>query len=236
MTDETQTRRAYRRRTVLRVSGATLTAIGGGSLAATTGSATDDDTAPGQGIFGPGFEPEPDLTVALQGFFARYRGGYGPPTSVETLAERARNEFAANERLWTDYGNWVLDEHDVSSLGETTIGVTFALTRSGWPTRDESIDTTIDVAVEDDRVTGVDWRPDDPDDPDYEITIGNDAARYAYDELRQFRERFIDADGDDHQLPDDEYLNRLAGRYWDFVSFGPDSKSVLELLLGEVDA
>ena len=217
----------------MRRSGAVLTAIGTGGLATTTAAA---DTDSQQGIFAEDIaEPDSvDFRALIRGYSSRFSSGYGAPESAENLADRMRNEFTANSEHWIDYGNWLVESEDVSPPESTIVGVDVAITRARWPTRDEAVSTTIDAQFDDtaEVFSDLEWRTGEPDDPDYEGTIKNKAAESAADELQSFRREFIDTDGDDHELPDQEYLSELVGKYSSSIAFGEDSKSVLGLLLG----
>lgn len=226
------------RRRFIQASGVALTGLGGAGLATTTTSAETEPNGP-DGILADGLEDSFDRSAFARGYMSRYDGGYGPPDTLESIADNARNEFDANDELWVDYGNWLLETADVVALGTAEIGVTFDIGRGRWPLSDpEPIETTIHAEYDDtdDEFTALEWRAEPADDPTYEFTLENRAAENAYSELQSFRREFIDETGDgDHELPPTEYLNELAGRYYDVVRLGADERSVIELLLGEVD-
>lgn len=216
-----------RRQFLQRTAGATLTVVGASTFLATSASASGP-----QGVLADGLTVEPDYRAFMGGYLDRYRSNLGVPEGVETLADRARNEFNANAQAWVDYGNYLLDEADVVGSGDATVGVTFEIGRTRWPTRDESVATTIDVGVDGDQFDSLEWHADEPDDPDFEVTLSGPATENAADELSEFRREFID---DGHQVPDDEYLNTVAGKYAGSIGLGSDTKSVLEVLLGDVN-
>ncbi|QCW05317.1 hypothetical protein FGF80_18450 (plasmid) [Natrinema pallidum] len=148
-----------------------------------------------------------------------------------------RNEFTANEGHWINYSNWLLENHtDIDPLGTTTLQIDVidpSLIGEG-----ERVETTLEADYDDTTrtFTSVDWRRETPENPDYIVGITKRHARLATDDLMEFRREYIDESGDgNHELPDDEYLNELAGRYWDGLRLGPDSKGVLEVLVGEVN-
>lgn len=216
----------------MRRTGVVMTAIGTSGLATTTASAQSGSQ---QGILADGVGEGGDFRAFFSGLINRYQGGYGAPKSVEDLADDARNEFEANSDLWISYGNWLLEEYDVSSLGTATVGVEFAITRGRWPFRGpESVQTTIDATYDDEaeEFTALEWRLEEPDNPEHEFLVKNNAAENAADELKDFRRQYIDPDGG-HTLPDREYISKLAGKYSGTVLV--DEQSVLELLLGEID-
>ena len=226
MTHDTDTTR----RDVLRRSGLAVAAVGGVSLSTTTAAADSGAS----GVLGNGFAPERDFGAFVRGFVQRYRGGYGPPDDVEDMASRARNEFAANEDLWVSYGNYLLDEADVDADGDATVAVDFEITRRRWPLGTQRTPTVIEVEAGD-RFEAVSWELTEADDPDFSVTVTNVAAESASDELSKFRREWIGESEDDHEQPADEYLNELAGQYWDGIRFGDPELSVVEVLLGEVD-
>jgi hypothetical protein len=194
---------------------------------------------PPQGIFGDGVTAS-DFSAFFSGIGSGYSSGFSAPESAETLAERAINEFEANEAAWIDYGDWAAQEHDLTPLGDATIAVDFAITRGRWPTRNNHVATTLDTQFDTDSntYTSVDWRLEEADSPDYEAVLKNQAAENAADELTNFRREFIgdpDADDPDHQLPSDEYISKMTGRYWSAIRVGEDTEHVLQLLLGEFD-
>ncbi|NUC75057.1 hypothetical protein HTZ84_22590 [Haloterrigena sp. SYSU A558-1] len=147
-----------------------------------------------------------------------------------------RNEFVANEDHWLNYGNWLVSEHDeVEPLGTTTLQVdVFESTIRGEGDR---VETVIEADYDDsaEEFTAIDWRIEVPDEPDYQVGIKDSHARLADDDLMEFRRKFIDESGDgNHALPNGEYVEELKGRYWDGITIGPDSKGVLEILVGEL--
>ena len=220
------------RRRVIKTGGVALT-FGSAGLA-TTASA---DSGGGQGILAEGVaEPgDGDLGAFIRGFTSRFSSGYGSPESAENLADRMRNEFNANSDHWISYGNWLAEKEDISVPGSTIVGVDVAITRARWPTRNESVSTTIDAQFDDTTETfsSLEWRTGEPEEPDYEVTLKNKAAESAADELQSFRREYIDTEnGEDHELPDEEYLSELVGKYSTSIALGEDSSNVLELLLG----
>lgn len=219
----------------MRTSGATLTALGGAGMVATTASADPDPSA---GILADGFEDAFDGRAFARGFASRYGGRYGSPDPLERLATNARNEFDANSDQWVAYGNWLLEEQNVRALGGGEIGVTFKITRGRWPfSNPDPVETAIHVGYDDaqDAFDSLEWVDEPAEDPIYEFTVSNRAAEYAHAELIDYRETWIGDDADDHEVPDAEYVNELAGKYWDAISMGEDERSVIELLLGEVE-
>jgi len=223
MTLDTQTRRQ-----VLRRSGTALAAAGGAGLATTTASAQTETSG---GILADG--------VGEGDVWAFLRGRLSMPTRVTndatTLADRLRNEFNANTDAWIAYGNWLGAEHDVAPLGSTTVGVDVAVT--DWFADDDVVATTIDgdYDTETDEFTGLEWRLESPDDPDYEATIKDEAAANGADELAEFRRKFIDTETGDHEIPPSEYVSEHLGRYSGVIELGGDGHTALELLLGEVE-
>jgi len=223
------------RRQFLRRSGAALTAIGSVGLASTTATAETGQ----QGILAESFpaDVQPDYRAFFGGYISRYASITGPPEEIEALATDARNEFNANSELWVSYGNWLLEEADVTASGDTVVAVEFALTRGRWPTADDTRQTAIDVGYNDttDEFESLEWRDEEADEPDFQIRLENRAAENAADELSEFRRQWIGDEEDDHELPDDEYINSMAGKYADTIGFGSDSETVLELFFGEVN-
>lgn len=224
------------RRQVLRRSGAALAAAGGVGLAATNASAqtSDNESILTDGLAG---DVEPDYQAFVDGLLSQFTSVTGPPEDINALATDAKNEFNANTDRWIDYGNWLLDENDVEATGDTIVSVEFRLTRGRWPTRDSSRQTAIDVDYDEDaeKFTGLEWTDDDPDDPDFQVQLKNQAAENAADELATFRRKWIGDDETDHKLPDDAYLSHMSGQYANSIGFGERSQSVIELLLGEVE-
>ena len=222
------------RRRFLRVSGTALTVVGSAGLATTTATAQTDSQP---GILAENLaEPDSaDLRAFIRGFTSRFSSGYGAPETAENLADRMRNEFNANAGNWIDYGNWLVETEDVSPQESTIVGVDVEISRARWPTRDESVSTTIDAQFDGttDTFSSLEWTVGEPDDPDYEVTIKNKAAENAADELQYFRREYIATeDGEEHRLPDQEYLSELVGKYSSSIAFGEDSNSVLAVLLG----
>ena len=218
----------YTRRQLLRTAGTTLTATGTVGLVATTSTSASTN---GQGVLADGFEGS-DLLSFARGYSSRYQY-YGPPEPVDTLADRARNEFNANADAWLEYGTWLVDEADVTPLGSADVGVEFAVTRWRWFTSSESVETTVRVEYDDDaeEFTDLEWSAGESRDADYRVRIEDHAAESAADELQTFRRKFI---GDDHELPSSKYLSEVAGRYKGTIRFDAETTSVLELLIGEV--
>ena len=233
MTTDTPKPRQYSRRTVLRRGAVTAVATVGVTGATTTASASESTGSVLTDAFG---DAEFDAVSFIRGYVSRYGGGYGSPPDVEDLATDARNEFNANADRWIDYGNWLLSEHDLSASGDTTASVEFSISRWRWPTRDESVETSIIVGYDDatDEFTDLEWLAEPADDPDFEIAIEDSAAENAGDELSGFRRDYIGVGDEGHELPENEYLNKIAGKYSGSVGLGSDAQSVLELLLGEV--
>jgi len=227
--------RQTRRQLLQRTGGVALATVGTTGLATTSASAQTDS----QGILADGItgDTESDFPAFMGGYLSRFAGVTGPPETVDALATDARNEFNANADLWVSYGNYLLEEMDVTGSGDSIVGVTFKLTRGRWPTRDDSRETAIDVGYDDatDQFTSLEWRDEEPDDPDFELTLENLAAENAADELSEFRTEWIGDDESEHEIPSDEYLNTMAGKYASSIGFGPESKGVLELFFGEVD-
>ena len=225
MTRDNTTRRQF-----IKVTGTSAAAVGGLGTIATASAETNTEG----GVLGPGFAPEFELQAFVGGFMQRYRTVGGPPDDVEDMAARARNEFGNNEDLWLSYGNWLLDEAEVNADGDATVAVDFEITRRRWPINTQRTPTVIEVEA-DDRFEAVSWELGEAEDPDFEVTVANVAAESAADELSKFRREWIGENEDDHEHPSDEHLNELAGQYWDGISFGDSERSVIEVLLGEVD-
>ncbi|UTF52754.1 twin-arginine translocation signal domain-containing protein [Natronosalvus rutilus] len=203
-----------------------------GLAVATTGvsmpvsAQTTDST---QGILADGITYEPDYGAFASGLFS---GRVWRPKDLEQTVDDARNEFRANSDRWVSYGNWLLEEADVSPYGNAEIGVTFK--HDYFLKSEETTETTVVADYDDatDRFTDLDWLLESPEDPDFEVTLTNNTAENASDELSEFRRKFIDDDGDDHELPSNEYLNTIAGKYAFAIGVGEDASNVLELLLG----
>ncbi|APX00320.1 hypothetical protein CHINAEXTREME_20530 (plasmid) [Halobiforma lacisalsi AJ5] len=149
-----------------------------------------------------------------------------------------RNEFTANTDAWLGYGNWLIDEYDdVSPLGTVTLGVDVVSTN--WLFADDRVETTLEAVYDDETesYTDLEWRLEEPEEPDYKVEIRNKAAEHAADELQTFRTRFIAEDEDEaHELPEPDYVEELKGRYLPSLRFGEESKHVLEILIGELDS
>ncbi|PCR88691.1 hypothetical protein [Natrinema ejinorense] len=221
------------RRRFLRASGATLAAAGSAGLATTTASAQTNS----QGILADGVGEGGDFMAFIRGRIDGY-GLAGAPETAATLADRLRNEFNANSEHWINYGNWLIDEGGVTALGDTVVGVDVAIDWTRWPTRSESVATTIDAGydTDTDEFTSLEWRLEEATDPDYQATIKNEAAENGADELAEFRREFIDTDGNgNHEIPSSEYVSHHVGKYSSAIELGKEGRSVLELLLGRVE-
>lgn len=236
MTDTTHTQtKTVTRRQAIRAGGAALVAS---PPAAATAAANSGPQGLSQGILADGFDDVEFSTLGfIRGRSRGYSGGIGPQTPAETLADRMRNEFNANAGAWVSYGNWLIEELETTPLGSVTVAVDVRLSRRRWFFRAETVSTGIHVDYDEDSEQFVDlfWMTGEPDDPDYRVEVKDDAAENAADELQQFRRMWIGESRDDHEIPDGEYLSRLAGRYSSFISIGDRERSVLELLVGEVD-
>lgn len=224
------------RRRFLRMSGAALTAVGTVGLATTSASAQTSDSPP-QGLLAGGLDTEGGSVWALlRGFRSARQSSLASTPSLENLADGMRNEFVANEQHWLNYGNWLISEYDdIEPLGTTTLQVdVFEPSIRGEAERVETvIETNYDDTTE--TLTAIDWRAEEPDDPDYQVGIEDSHARLADDDLMTFRRQYIDESGEgNHEIPDGEYVEELKGRYWDGLTFGPESKGVIEILVGEV--
>ncbi|MCL9818324.1 hypothetical protein [Natronocalculus amylovorans] len=230
------------RRSFLHTAGVTAIASASGTTAAlysvdrvrATGSSRD------AGILADGLSVEDaDFSAFMAGLLSRYRHSYRAPPTAETLADRMRNEFTANEDLWLDYAHWLIEEADARPLGSATLGVDVVLTRGRWPTVDDREETTVEVTFDEGKMefSALEWRLEPPEMPDYRIELRNHAAENAADELQSFRREFIDSSADrNHTVPDAEYLSELAGKYGGAIGFGERSENVLELLLGDLNA
>lgn len=229
MTDTTQTRQ-YSRRTVLRRGAATVaTTVGAAGLAGTATAESDDLP---HGVLADGFDGGDRwafFTSAARSQTGRLRSG----SSAEILADRIRNEFNANADAWLSYGNWMLEDQNVSVLGDATVAVD--VTKTSRVFGDDTVATTLEVDYDGTEFTALEWYLDDADDPDYRIEVRDYAAENAADELQTFRREYIGDSDDDHELPDETYVSELAGKYWTLLSIGDEERSVLELLLGEID-
>lgn len=213
------------------------TAATGAVVIGATGLASAEGTNDFPGIFGHQMEVEREWRAFLRGWFTGARTINTPSTTV-TLADRARNEFVANQDAWISYGNWLIDEHGGVPTEEAVIGLDFAITQTGslLSLQTGRTETAIYATLDSDagEVESIEWVLEAPDSPDYHVTLENDAAQGAADELQSYRREWIDMDGDDHALPTDEYLNELAGEYWTNLRLGADSKSIVQVILGEV--
>lgn len=212
---------------------ATTGVVAGGVV--TTESVSANHDAPPGGVFADGFASSRNFRSFVDGISSRY-STIGAPAGLQTLVDRVVNEFKANEAAWIDYGDWAAQEHDLTPLGDSTIAVDFAITRGRWPTRDEEISTTLqaDFDTNSETYERVSWTIESAENPDYEAVIRNRAAENAADELQHFRREFIDTEAG-HELPDEDYISMMAGRYGSSISFGEDTENVLELLLGGFD-
>ncbi|MFC7216468.1 twin-arginine translocation signal domain-containing protein [Saliphagus sp. GCM10025334] len=203
-----------------------------GLAVATTGvsmpvsAQTTDST---QGILADGVAYEADRSAFFSGLISGF--GFGSPDPLEVVVDEARNEFNANSDLWVDYGNWLLEEADVNAYGSAEIGVTFAYSRWRWPTASGEIETTIRATYDDvtEQFIDLEWPLESPEDPDFEVTLENEAAENASDDLSQYRRDNLEGG---FTLPSNEYLNELAGKYAVNIGVGKDARNVLELLLG----
>lgn len=219
------------RRRFIQGAGATLTTVGGAGLVATTASADGSS----QGILGDGIEASPDYLAFTSGFVSQYSRIASSSPDIENVADSARNEFGNNSELWVEYGNWLAEEYDASGIAGGTANVTFEITRGSSPFGGpQSTETAIEAFYEDGEFTDLEWRAEPVDDPDFEATLRDNAAIGASDELQDFRREFIDSDRG-HELPDNEWLNELAGRYANSLSLSGNTKATLEVLLGDVD-
>jgi len=228
MTDETTTTRR-------RVLAGTATAAAATVPVVGTTAAESNGT---QGILADGVGDSDDAIAFLDGWYESFRGGFDPFEEAVTLADRMRNEFNANRDRWLSYGSWLLDEHDVSPIGDATLRVDVAITRSLREPLRETETVTTTITTEFDESTGayteLDWIDGTTDaDPTYQVTVKDYAAQQAANELQTFRRRYIGDSRDGHELPEAEYLSRLAGRHASDIGLGEESKHVLELLLGD---
>lgn len=223
MKDNQTTRRKF-------VRSVTVAGIAGGASVETVGA----HHQPAQtGVLADGLDAEPHRRAFLRGYASASTAGLSSPPPVETLASEARAELNDHADEWMSYGEWLVDEYDVAPMESASLRVDLVVTRRRWLTRDERTSTAIVAEYDDDTGTfdTLEWTDDDPDDPDYHLELLDVAAERAADELREFRSRYVDAGS--HALPDDEYLNRVAGRYWTSLRFGSDSEHILEILMGE---
>ncbi|WP_440767503.1 hypothetical protein [Natronorubrum sp. DTA7] len=226
----------HSRRRILRASGATVATVSTAGLA-TTASADENDpeSEATKGILADGLEVEGGDTRA---FFSGLLSSFsiGRSTEVDKLADEIRNEFRANTEAWISYGNWVIDTYDnVEPAGSVTVQVD--VVQSPWYSdKEERVATTIEATFDDENYeyTGLEWHLGKPDNPDYTVEVRNSAAEDANDDLLEYRRKHIDEHGDDHQLPDEEYVSKMAGKYSPRLVFGDDSESVLNVLIGDI--
>lgn len=232
--DDTTTTTATRRR-LLRTGGAALATIGTAGLYTSSAAA---DEAPPMGVLADGFEVETDHSAFFRGFFDGVGSRFGRYDPVEELAGHAQNEFNANARAWIDYGNWLLDTTEVASPGTTVVDVDLGVSRIPFRSPRNIVETHIYAEYDDraDEFVELEWNDGfAEDEADYHVGLRNQAARNAGDELLAFRKRYIGDSQDEHELPDDEFLNELAGTYASSLRLGEESRSILELLLGDLD-
>ncbi|SDL08910.1 hypothetical protein [Natronorubrum texcoconense] len=230
MTSEDQT---TRRQHLLRLGGVALTAIGGTTFASMSTSAEETES---KGILTDGIELEGGDNWAFARGLGAFAMSMGGSTGAETLADRARNEFGNNTEHWINYANWLITEFDdVRPSGSVTVKLD--VVKTNWVGDDERVETVIDATFDEEayEYTDLEWRIDTADEPDFEAEIRNSAAENAPDELQEYRREFIDEDGDDHDLPDEAYVSRLAGKYMPAVVLGEDGQNVLELLVGDLN-
>ena len=217
-------------------AGVVMTTTGTAGLASTATAQSDGEELP-QGLLGGGLDVDGgSLWAFFRGFRSARQMPFSSTSSLENLADGMRNEFDANEEHWLNYGNWLISEYDeIEPLGTTTVQVdVFESTVRGEGDR---VETVIDAEFDDtaDEYTAIDWRVEEPEDPDYQVGIKDSHARLADDDLMEFRRKHIDESGDgNHEIPDGEYVEELKGRYWDGITVGPESKGVLEILVGEI--
>lgn len=220
------------RREAIRAAGTGAAVLVAGPAAIGSASASDGFG----GVFGSELRGEADLFATIRGFVGRMTSR-GPTPDTATLADRARNEFVANEQRWLSYGNWLLDEYGGEPVEDATIDVGFEIRRRRWLFSRGATHTTLDVTFDTDAevVESITWDDGAPDDPDHEVVLVDQAAVDAADELQRFRREWIGTDEDGHELPDGTYLSELAGRYWSLIHTDSDVQNVVEVLLGEVD-
>ena len=232
----TNTSNTTTRRRVLRgvATAGSVAIVGAGASSSATAST-------GGGIFADGFDAERDIWAFIRGMRSRYgaTGGW-PSASLDDYVDRAVNEFRANEAAWIDYGDWLASEHGFSPAGDTVVGVEFEFRRRRAFTEADVVETVVeaDFDTDADRFERVIWNVESAEDADYTVRLVDRAVEQASDELSRFRREWIgdtSEDDPDHELPDDEYVNEVAGRYAPDIYFGDDSQHVLELLLGEFD-
>lgn len=220
------------RRQLLRTSGAALTAVGTAGLASTTASAQSDGDS--QGILADGFEVEPDRSAFLKGYVAGIADRFSGYDDPATLADRMRNEFNANTDAWLRYGNWLLEEADVTAAGSATVGVDIGISRIPFNEPEDVVETHINAEYDDgaEEFVDLEWLDSAVDEPDFQVGLRNQAAQNGADDLSEFRRRYIGKSEADHEIPDDKYLNDLAGKYSSTLRIGEDSQTVLNVLLG----
>ena len=228
---ESDTIHVTRRRALQAGAIGTITAATGASALASPTSARSSTEV--DGVLADGFSGR-DFGAYLGGVAERFSPPITAAPDVYTLTDRMRNEFGNNTDAWVDYGNWLLAEQDVEPIGSATVGVEVELTRLRSATSPESTTTSLNIEYDefDEEFVDLDWVDEDPEAPDYMITVQNRAAERAADELQTFRRRFIDPEGD-HSLPDSGYVSTLAGRYGGSLIVGDQTAHVLGLLLGE---
>ncbi|USZ73794.1 hypothetical protein NGM15_18480 (plasmid) [Natronosalvus halobius] len=192
------------------------------------------ETESRQGILADGVAEGGDNWAFFSGMMSSAFGTIGRREDPERLAGAMQNEFNANADAWVSYGNWLTDEYDVQPIGAANINVTVAQTRRVLPDPFEPYETHIEVGYDDETETfdHLEWHDGEVDDADYHLEIRNQAAESAPDELLEFRQTFIGEDGEGHELPDQEYISELQGKYFNYLRFGEDAEHVLQLLLG----
>ncbi|APX98749.1 hypothetical protein BB347_18465 (plasmid) [Natronorubrum daqingense] len=146
------------------------------------------------------------------------------------------NEFNANTDAWLSYGNWLLEEAGVTAAGSATVAVEVGISRIPFRDVEDAVETHITTEYDSDagEFNDLEWVDEPTDDADFEVALHNLAAENGDGELFEFRSEYIDTDGD-HELPDDAYLNRLAGKYGGVVGVGEESMTVFDILLGGVN-
>lgn len=233
MTTQDPSRRQFGQR----VAGAVLTATGLAGLS-TTASADDD---PPRGLFADGLDLEtdgPDQWAFLRGWFdsARTRS----TRDAGTNADHIRSEFRGDSELWLAYGNWLLEEFDdIQPLGTATVQIDVVDTSFRGDVTDRvelALRGEYDDAAGQYDTLEMDYLESIDAEPDFQVQIADSDAEMAADELQRYRREHIDPDGDDHGLPDAEQASELAGRYYSALDFGPDSRPIVDVLLGEVRA
>lgn len=214
------------------MSGVTLATAGTGL--ATTVSAQSGDSEPKQGILANGLDVEGgDNRAFINGLFASFTD-VSSTSSAETLADRLANEFNANSEAWLSYGNWLVAEYDsVEPMGTVSLGVDVIV--SHRLEDDETVPTVIEAQYDDgtESYDLLEWRIEDPESPDYQVGLKDTAAKHGADDLQSFRRKFIDEDGEHHEIPDNKYVSELAGFYSSSMLWGDESKHILQLLIGD---